>query len=90
MTETPRTHRLRATKPRPRGILQEGQLLTEEGAWLAAKLGKHTLARARQSGVVTAIWIGNSVYYESSELMAWIRGHRGNLPANRGGKRQAN
>jgi len=59
-------------------------LLTEEGAWLAGKLAKHTLARARQSGVVTPIWIGNSVYYESSELMAWIRGHRGVIPANRG------
>lgn len=82
-----RRTRPRIKRPRPQGILREGELGTPEGAWIAGKLCKKTLSRARQSGMVTAIWAGNYVYYKSSELIKWILSHEGKAPAYRMGKR---
>lgn len=61
-----------STPTKVRGVLYPGGLLTAEAVMSEIGIGRNSLRRARQSGIVKRIQSGTKSYYRTTELIEWI------------------
>lgn len=61
------------TRRKPRGRIVPGELLTRDACMTEAGLGDDSLLEARKSGIVQPIEIAGRHYYETDQLIEWIR-----------------
>jgi len=55
------------------GVITPGGMLTKEGAMRSAGLGQHSIQRGEDEGALDPFLFANRLYYETDEILAWIR-----------------